>query len=159
MENTNEVSSNNCSVDEVVEDPAEKIKESTSTEENEDLTATKISDVLPSKAVKPNTNSKRKKMSLTSRPGKSGKPRAAQGISDILKSKIEDMTPFLGDKVNKQKTIHKNMTLMDISKTTAGMITSHYKLNDDDVINTTLLALVEPENYKRKPTFDPENYK
>ena len=47
--------------------------------------------------------------------------------------------------------------LIDISEATAMMLMSHYNIQDKDIINTTYMSLVAPENYNRKTSFN-KNY-
>ena len=58
------------------------------------------------------------------------------------------MSHFLGEKKN---------PLIDISEATAMMLMSHYNILDKDIINTTYMSMVDPENYNRKTSFT-KNY-
>ena len=72
-----------------------------------------------------------------------GKTRSKTDLDALMLVK-EEMSPFLGEKKN---------PLMDISEATTMMLMSHYNIKDKNIINTTFMAMVDPENYNRKPGF------
>ena len=76
-----------------------------------------------------------------------GKTRSKTDLHSLQMLK-EEMSHFLGEKKN---------PLMDISEATAMMLMSHYDIQDQDIINTTYMSMVDPENYNRKTSFT-KNY-
>ena len=72
-----------------------------------------------------------------------GKTRSKTDLNNLMIVR-EEMSPFIGEKKN---------ILMEISEATTMMIMSHYGIQDKDIINTTFMSLVEPENYNRKTSF------
>jgi len=67
---------------------------------------------------------------------------------------MEKVSPFLGEDFEEEKTFNKNMSLMDLIRNNVMMLTSHYKIENQDVINTAALALSNPENFERNPSFN-----
>ena len=76
-----------------------------------------------------------------------GKTRSKTDLHSLQMVK-EEMSHFLGEKKN---------PLMYISESTAMMLMSHYDIQDQDIINTTFMSMVDPENYNRKTSFT-KNY-
>ena len=72
-----------------------------------------------------------------------GKTRSKTYLNNLMIVK-EEMSPFIGEKKN---------ILMEISEATTMMIMSHYGIQDNDIIKTTFMSLVEPDNYNRKTSF------
>eukprot|EP00091_Calanus_sinicus_P003753 TRINITY_DN1392_c0_g1_i4.p1 TRINITY_DN1392_c0_g1~~TRINITY_DN1392_c0_g1_i4.p1 ORF type:complete len:217 (-),score=101.71 TRINITY_DN1392_c0_g1_i4:67-717(-) len=72
-----------------------------------------------------------------------GKTRSKTDLHSLQMLK-DKMSHFLGEKKN---------PLMDISDATVMMLMSHYNIQDQDIINTTYMSMVEPENYNRKTSF------
>jgi hypothetical protein len=56
----------------------------------------------------------------------------------------EEMSPYLGEKKNPWQ---------ETSEATTWMLLSQYNIQDRDIINTTFMALADPKNYNRKPSF------
>jgi len=90
--------------------------------------------------------SKPKKTSIKRSPSKN----SITNIDSIM----EAVSPFLGEDFKEKKTFNVKMSLMDLTRNNAMMLISHYKIENQDVINTAALALSSPENYKRKTSFN-----
>ena len=107
------------------------------TEKTEEVTtpSMKTDDLPPStnSTGKSVTRSKSKKISSAS--GKISKTRS-HATNSVLQARVEEMSPFVGDKLAKAKSLNEKMTLMDLSTNTAMMLISHYKITDDNIINS-----------------------
>jgi len=73
-----------------------------------------------------------------------------------LTTVMNDVAPFLGDQINKRKTVHQKMSLKDFTQTSANILLSHYKIVDQDILHTTALAMSDLDssmadsNFKEK---------
>ena len=103
-------------------------------------TTIKKKSTSPPSVVKTTSNTDLKNNSMSP---SMGKTRSKTDINN-LKVVKEEMSPFVGEKMT---------SLMEISEATTMMIMSHYGIQDNDIIKTAFMSLVEPENYNRKTSF------
>merc|ERR1712080_286568 len=53
---------------------------------------------------------------------------------------LDNVTPFLGTELN-QKTSHPDISLKNFSMMGISMLMAHYKVSDENILNTTALAM------------------
>jgi hypothetical protein len=58
-----------------------------------------------------------------------------------LQTVLDDVAPFLGENLGNQKTIHNKISVMDFSTATTSVLISHYKVQNEDILRTTALAM------------------
>jgi len=71
---------------------------------------------------------------------------------ESLQGMLDRVTPFFDESVS-QKTVHQKISLQDFSKTSASLLMSHYKVEDEDVLNTTALAMTDVLSNSKKTSF------
>jgi len=65
----------------------------------------------------------------------------AQSSHSSLQTLLDGVRPFVNEKMREQKTVHKQFSVGDLTDTSAGMLLNHYKIENQDILQTAALAL------------------
>ena len=71
---------------------------------------------------------------------KASKMLGSSSQASNLQAVLDNVTPFLGAELN-QKTAHPEISLKNFSKMGVSMLMAHYKVADQNILNTTALAM------------------
>jgi len=64
----------------------------------------------------------------------------AQSSHSSLQSLLDGVRPFVNEKMREQKTVHKQFSVGDLTDTSAGILLNHYKIENQDILQTAALA-------------------
>jgi hypothetical protein len=58
-----------------------------------------------------------------------------------LQTVLDDVAPFLEENLSQQKTVHSKISVMELSKSTVSVLLSQYKVQSQEILRTTALAM------------------